>query len=45
MYLNDSAAGLVWAYNFDIPSGSISNKRLFIDRRQLGGEPDGMVCE
>ncbi|WWD03447.1 hypothetical protein V865_001499 [Kwoniella europaea PYCC6329] len=43
MYLNDSAAGLVFAYDFDIPTGSLSNKRLFIDRRDLGGEPDGMV--
>ncbi|WWC64378.1 uncharacterized protein I303_106988 [Kwoniella dejecticola CBS 10117] len=43
MYLNDSAAGLVFAYDFDIPTGNLSNKRLFIDRRDLGGEPDGMV--
>ncbi|WRT70428.1 uncharacterized protein IL334_007426 [Kwoniella shivajii] len=45
MYLNDSAAGLVFAYDFDIPTGNITNKRLFIDRRELGGEPDGMVCD
>ncbi|WVF73220.1 hypothetical protein IAT40_008039 [Kwoniella sp. CBS 6097] len=45
MYLNDSAAGLIYAYDFDIPSGSLSNKRLFVDRRVLGGEPDGMVCD
>ncbi|OCF32255.1 hypothetical protein I316_06170 [Kwoniella heveanensis BCC8398] len=45
MYLNDSAAGLIYAYDFDIPSGSLSNKRLFVDRRVVGGEPDGMVCD
>ena len=45
MYLNDSVTGLIWAYDFDIPSGNISKKRLFIDRRVFGGEPDGMVCE
>ncbi|WWD22234.1 hypothetical protein CI109_106725 [Kwoniella shandongensis] len=45
MYLNDSAAGLIWAYDFDIPTGNISNKTLFVDRRNLGGEPDGMVCD
>ncbi|WVR07851.1 hypothetical protein IAU60_004894 [Kwoniella sp. DSM 27419] len=45
VYLNDSAAGLVWAYDFDIASGGIDNRRLFIDRRELGGEPDGMVVD
>jgi sugar lactone lactonase YvrE len=36
---------LVWAYDFDLESGSISNKRLLIDRRSSFGEPDGMVVE
>ena len=45
MYLNDSRACVVYAYDFDIPTGNISNKRLFIDRRVLGGEPDGMVVD
>ncbi|KAL7421101.1 hypothetical protein Q5752_003985 [Cryptotrichosporon argae] len=45
VYLNDSAYGVIYAYDFDIPTGGISNKRLFVDRRVLGGEPDGMVCD
>ncbi|WWC91511.1 uncharacterized protein L201_006457 [Kwoniella dendrophila CBS 6074] len=45
MYLNDSAAGLIFAYDFDVESGNISNKRLFIDRRNTYGEPDGMVAD
>jgi sugar lactone lactonase YvrE len=36
---------VVHAYDFDAESGAISNKRLFIDRRENYGEPDGMVAE
>jgi len=45
VYYNDSAPGFCWKYDFDAATGSISNKRLFITREQLGGEPDGMVIE
>ncbi|BEJ11148.1 hypothetical protein CspHIS471_0105700 [Cutaneotrichosporon sp. HIS471] len=45
MYVNDSPRGLTYAYNFDILSGKISNKRVLIDRSVLGGEPDGMVVD
>lgn len=36
---------MVFAYDFDLESGTIANKRLLIDRRDLFGEPDGMVVE
>ncbi|KAI9739741.1 MAG: zf-C2H2 Zinc finger, C2H2 type [Cirrosporium novae-zelandiae] len=45
MYLNDSVAMMVFAYDFDLETGSMSNKRLFIDRRSTFGEPDGMVVD
>lgn len=46
MYFNDSVAMMVFAYDFDLESGSIANRRLLIDRRfPGGGEPDGMVTE
>lgn len=45
MYFNDSVAMKVYAYDFDLESGSLSNKRLLIDRRPTYGEPDGMVAE
>lgn len=45
MYINDSAAMLIYAYDFDLESGSISNKRILVDRRTALGEPDGMVIE
>lgn len=45
VYFNDSRAMLVFAYDFDLESGSISNKRILVDRRTTFGEPDGMVVE
>lgn len=36
---------VVYAYDFDLETGNISNKRLLIDRRDSFGEPDGMVVE
>lgn len=45
VYFNDSVAMVTHAYDFDLETGAISNKRLFVDRRTSYGEPDGMVVE
>jgi sugar lactone lactonase YvrE len=45
VYFNDSVAMKVFAYDFDLESGRISNRQLFVDRRDTYGEPDGMVVE
>lgn len=45
VYYNDSVAQVTFAYDFDLESGNILNKRTFLDRRRAGGEPDGMVIE
>lgn len=45
VYFNDSVGKKVFAYNFHLESGTISHKRLLIDRRNSPGEPDGMVIE
>ncbi|RAO73080.1 uncharacterized protein BHQ10_009092 [Talaromyces amestolkiae] len=44
-YFHDSVAMVVYAFDFDLESGNISNKRLLIDRRDSFGEPDGMVVD
>jgi sugar lactone lactonase YvrE len=36
---------MVFAFDFDLETGNISNKRLLVDRRSSYGEPDGMVVE
>lgn len=35
----------VYALDFDLEAGTISNQRLLIDRRDSFGEPDGLVVE
>jgi sugar lactone lactonase YvrE len=45
VYFNDSVAMKVFKYKFDLESGTISDRQLFIDRRDTYGEPDGMVVE
>lgn len=45
MYLNDSASQVIYAYDFDIESGDLSNRRLFYDARGTLDEPDGMVSD
>lgn len=45
VYLNDSVGQIVYAYDFDLGEGSISNKRILVDHRPYGGEPDGCVVE
>ncbi|MDQ9171553.1 SMP-30/gluconolactonase/LRE family protein [Oxalobacteraceae bacterium R-40] len=45
MYYNDTFNGRMYAFDFDLERGELSNKRLFL---QLGGEegnPDGMTTD
>ena len=45
MYYCDSRPGVVHAYDYDIATGGIANKRLFIDFRERGGHPDGCTVD
>lgn len=45
MYYGDSSANVVWAFDFDISTGTASNKRLFIDTSPTGGVPDGATVD
>ena len=46
-YLSDShpQAQQVWAFDFDLQSGSLSGRRSFIDMRPLPGRPDGAAVD
>jgi L-arabinonolactonase len=37
MYFSDSRSAVVWAYDLDIASGEISNKRVFIENTKVDG--------
>lgn len=45
MYHNDSANGRVYAFDFDLKSGAIANKRLFLQFSKEDGSPDGMTTD
>jgi L-arabinonolactonase len=43
LYHSDSFAAVrsIWAWDFDIDRGTISNRRLFVDTHGMPGRPDG----
>ena len=47
MYLSDShpSVQMVWAFDYDIETGTPSNRRLFIDMNPLPGRPDGAAVD
>lgn len=47
MYLSDSHPTVqsVWAFDYDIDSGTPHNRRLFIDMNQHPGRPDGAAMD
>lgn len=44
-YFIDSTAGTVWAFDFDIDAGTISNQRPFLELDMSQGLPDGMCVD
>lgn len=45
MYFCDSRPGRIWAYDYDIETGSIANRRLFADFAGRRGRPDGCTID
>lgn len=45
MYYADSRADTVWAYDLDIDSGELSNKRVFINTQGTDARVDGATCD
>ena len=47
LYLSDSHPTVqsVWAFDYDLESGTPSNRRLFIDMNPLPGRPDGAAMD
>ena len=47
MYLSDShpTVQLIWAFDYDVNTGTASNKRLFVDMNPLPGRPDGAAVD
>jgi len=48
MYLQDSAKGLIYKFDYDIETGTPSNQRILLDTTQIPdftGSPDGMAID
>jgi L-arabinonolactonase len=45
MYFADSRSETVWAYDLDIETGAISNRRVFFSTQDIDGRVDGATCD
>jgi sugar lactone lactonase YvrE len=45
MYLTDSPLRVIWAYDFDLETGSIANRRPFVESTDESGVPDGLTVD
>ena len=45
LYFSDSLPYSIYAYDYDIETGSVANRRLFANTRELGGIPDGATVD
>lgn len=45
LYLTDSPKKLIYAYDFDVSTGNIENRRIHIDSTDEEGEPDGLCID
>lgn len=47
LYLSDSHPSVqkVWAFDFDVATATLSNRRLFVDMAPLPGRPDGAAVD
>jgi sugar lactone lactonase YvrE len=45
LYFSDSWRRMVFAYDYDLAAGTVSNRRVFADTTALGGLPDGATVD
>jgi sugar lactone lactonase YvrE len=45
MYFADSRDETVWVYDFDLDSGTVSNRRVFFSTASIEGRVDGATCD
>jgi len=45
MYFTDSRKFVIYAYDFDLDAGNISNRRVLLNFSEYGGLPDGLTVD
>ena len=45
MYLTDTLRRVIWAYDFDVETGTISNEKIFARVDENVGYPDGLCVD
>ena len=45
LYFADSYKYEIYAYDYDIETGKVANRRVFVNTRELGGMPDGATVD
>ena len=45
MYFTDSTPGIIYAYDYDLATGNITNRRVFVERSVQSGVPDGLTVD
>ncbi|MBE9606854.1 SMP-30/gluconolactonase/LRE family protein [Acetobacteraceae bacterium H6797] len=45
LYFADSSRHVIWAFDYDIDTGTPYNKRIFVDLNPLGTAPDGATVD
>ena len=45
MYFADTPTGQIWAYDYDVDSGAVTNRRVFTDFSDQPGMPDGSIVD
>jgi sugar lactone lactonase YvrE len=44
-YFSDSMARTIYAYDYDLDTGALANKRAFVETSDIGGAPDGCTVD
>jgi sugar lactone lactonase YvrE len=45
LYVVDTAVHRIYAYDFDVASGTLTNRRIFVDTSNIEGRPDGLAVD